>query len=669
MHKIRAILILVVALVATLSATASPREVIAINDDWRLFFAEDSDSDGADVVTLPHTWNSLPEEGGYLRTTASYMRDIQIPASWSGRRLFLRFGGAQSVATLFVNGQYVGEHRGGYTAFIFEITEKVLFGENNLLRVEVSNERRNDVLPTSSDMNLAGGIYRGVELIVTAQNIVSPLYYATDGVFVTPQSVSRTEVSGVVGVRLSTPELAHPVVGLRIVGPDGYEVSSTTQRVAKYDERRGVELPFEIVHPMLWSIASPQLYRFEVWVEGEHGVEDSVTVDTGFRSIAIDDDNHLIINDERVMIHGVGLAHDRAACGVAMSHEELMEDYDRIVDLGANALRSLGGPHDAVLYDRCDREGVLAWVDIPFSRSPLAFADVCYYPTAAFHDNGFEQLREVVYQNYNHPSVIMWGLFSLVWQRGDDVVPYVEELNTLAHTLDKRRLTVGCSNSDGAINFVTDLIVLRQNVGWSKGHADDVAVWCSQLSARDRWSDMRFAVCYGEEGIPSHLAERVERATRGARHLPERRQSYMHGRYADIIGSNDIFWGVWLETLCDYASSRRPYGINHSGLVGYDRRECKDAYYLYRALWNAEQPTLRITNRRWRERRDTVQHIEVYAPCRPTLLVNGEGVELRRVAAAQWRADSVVIRGAASIEAIDSLARTSDRIEIRCGGL
>ena len=131
-------------------------------------------------------------------------------------------------------------------------------------------------------------------------------------------------------------------------------------------------------------------------------------------------------------------------------------------------------PRTSLLYDMCDRTGVLAWVDMPFSRSTLGFLDICYYPTPQFKESGFEMLKEIVYQNFNHPSVVMWGLFNLVWQRGDDVVAYVKELNELAHSLDASRMTVGASNSDGEINFVTDLIVLRQDVGYYKGSVEDV---------------------------------------------------------------------------------------------------------------------------------------------------------------------------------------------------
>ena len=194
---------LLVGVITTNAATPS-RECYSLNGDWRFFFADEPDAADADYVTLPHTWNIGAEEGGYLRTTANYMRDIHIPAEWQGKRLFMRFGGAQSVAELFVNGKYVGEHRGGFTAFTFEITDFVRYGAENHLRVIVSNNQRNDVLPLSSDVDLAGGIYRDVELMVTPENIISPLYYGSEGVLVEQHIVSRDKAEGVVKLYLST---------------------------------------------------------------------------------------------------------------------------------------------------------------------------------------------------------------------------------------------------------------------------------------------------------------------------------------------------------------------------------------------------------------------------------------------------------------------------------
>ena len=647
-------------------AAAPERESYNLNEGWRFFFADEPDAADADYVTLPHTWNVDAVEGGYVRTTANYQRDIFIPAEWQGRRLFVRFGGAQSVAELFVNGKYVSEHRGGFTAFTFEITDFVRYDQENHLRVIVSNSQRSDVLPLSSDMDLAGGIYRDVELLVTPMDIISPLYYGSEGVLVEQREVSRDKASGVVKVYLSTRSVDHTTLTARVVDEDGYEVMTRTVKVSKISPERAIEVPFEIPHPQLWSLEKRTMYRVEVTLGDVKNPLDRMVVYTGLRSVTINDDNRLCINGVPVDVRGVSLPHDREGYGTAISRNHIAEDFVMMRDMGANAVRSIVGPHDDYLYDLCDKEGMLAWVDMPLARYEYSFADICYYPTAALRTNGFDQLKEVVVQNYNHPSVIMWGLFSLVWQRGDDVLGYIGELNELAHTLDASRPTVSCSNSDGAINFVTDLVVLRQNVGWSKGSIEDVDIWCGQLSSNKSWASLRCGVAYGEAGVRGHNCERVERASRDTRHLPERRQTDMHERYIEQIDEAGIFWGVWLDNMFDYASTRRAYGKNLAGMVEHNHVDKKDAYYLYRARWNKTEPTLRIADRGWRERRDMLQSIDVYSSVgEPLLVVEGDTITMRCVGKAHYRADSVEVHGTKAIHATDVSGRYTDSVTIR----
>lgn len=641
------------------------RESYLLNDNWRFFYADAADSDDADYVSLPHCWDS-DRVSGFHSTMANYMREVYIPESWKERRVFLRVGGAQRVAELFLNGSYVGEHHGGYTAFTFELTDGLRYGAVNYLRLIVSNNQRSDVLPTSSDMNIMGGINRDVELIVTGKDVISPLCHSSDGIFVVQQAVGRDRVAGVVRVMLSLRKADNATLHMRITDPDGYEVASHSLRATHLASEASVDIPFEIVEPMLWSPATPKLYGVEVSLGDERNPADVVAVTTGFRKISISEDNKLCINDEPVVVRGVNLPHDRQGEGVAVRYEHLMDDIAMIDDMGANAIRSLSGPHHRMLYDYADNAGWLVWIDMPFTRSPISLTDICYYPTVAFRENGFRQLEEIIMQNFNHPSVAMWGLFGLAWQRGDDVVGYIKELNDLAHKLDASRPTVGCSNADGAINFITDLIVLRQNVGWSKGEFEDVAVWCRQLSSNKMWSKLRSGVCYGEEGVMTHVSDDIKRATRGERLLPERRQTYMHTRYADILSRNDIFWGVWLDNMFDYASSRRAYGLNQSGMVCHDHRTKKDAYYLYRTLWNERDTTLHIVNRRWQERPAGAQYVDIFSSAGlPEVEVNGEPIEVVRVADGEYRTAPISIGREALISVSDNTGRHRDSMILR----
>ena len=653
---------LLLLLVATFAqgAELSPRTTYSLNDDWQFYFVHEGIA-SAEYVCLPHTWS---DEECYT-STAHYIRNIAIPATMRGKRLFLRFGGAQSVAEVFVNGRYVGEHHGAYTAFTLEITDKVRYGENNILTVVVSNNPRADVLPISTDQNLYGGIYRDVELLVTTKNIISPMAYGTDGVFVEQREVTVERASGVVQVHLSAKEEGAHMVNMRIIAPDGYEVCSCSVKSGKADKPLPVELPFVIDYPELWSPEKPTLYRVEASVGNISNPTDKLTFDVGFRDVSVNNNNRLCINGKECAVRGVNLAHDRQGVGVALSRENLDEDLSTICDMGANALRSLSGPHSAYLYDRCDREGVLVWVDVPLTCSSVNFSDIYYYPTSAYKTNGFEQLTEIVYQNFNHPSVVMWGLFSLVSTRGDDVLSYIRELDAMVHSLDSSRLSVACSNRDGEINFITDLIVLRQDVGWTKGSYDDVAVWCDQLKANKKFSKLRYGVCYGEEGVVGHTTDEVRRTERGATYLPERNQTIMHEKYSALIAEHNVFWGVWLDNMFDYASRQSSGGMRKSGVVCYDHASKKDSYYLYRTLWNKAEPTLYIAERKWQRRADKLQSVKVYSSVgRPELTVDDESVELEEVMPCVWYADSVMLDDVTTLRVVDASQKHHDSVKI-----
>ena len=489
--------------------------------------------------------------------------------------------------------------------------------------------------------------------------------YGVDGVFVEQREVSAERASGVVQVHLSAKEDGAHMVNMRIIAPDGYEVCSYSAKSGKADKPLPVELPFTIEYPELWSPEKPTLYRVEASIGNISNPVDKVTFDVGFRSVSVNDNNRLCINNKECDVRGVNLAHDHQGLGVALSHDNLDEDLTLVRDMGANAVRSLSGPHDAYLYDRCDREGMLVWIDMPLSCSSINFSDIYYYPTAAFKANGLEQLTEIVYQNYNHPSVVMWGLFSLVSGRGDDVVSYIRELNDVVHKLDPSRLSVACSNRDGELNFITDLIVLRQDVGWTKGSYDDVAVWCDQLKANKKFSKLRYGVCYGEEGVVGHTTDEVRRTEHGATYHPERNQTLMHEKYSALIAEHNVFWGVWIDNMFDYASHFCIDGMRESGMVCYDHTTKKDAYYLYRALWNTSEPTLYIAERKWQRRADKLQSVKVYSTVgRPELMVGDQSVELKEVMPKVWSADSVMFDDVTTLRVRDTSSKYRDSVRI-----
>ena len=643
-------------------ASVQAREVFPLNEGWRFFFKSENSSDNARHVTLPHTWNTDTGACGYfLETTANYQNDMYVPAEWASKRLFVKFYGVQNVADLFVNGYHVGAHRGGSTAFTFEITDKIRFGEDNALLVVVSNNSRDDVLPASTDMNLYGGIYREAELILTGKTAVSPLHLGSEGVLVRQNSVTSALVEGEAEIYLTSAGESTCMLTLDITAPDGRKVFTKRQKTRL--DGRPVVIPFSIADPQLWSPSSPALYRVTASI-GEETVTDSVTVRTGFRNIQVTTAGGLTINGERIPVHGVTLYHDNAISGGAVLAQDYDADLQQIRDLGANALRSAVMPHAQYLYDRCDEQGLLVWVDSPLHRSSF-LGDVAYFATPQFEQNGIQQLQEIIAQNYNHPSVVMWGIFSRLWMRGDDVTPYLRRLNDTAHAMDRSRPTVACSDQNGGLNFITDLIVWRQDVGWRKGSTDDVAVWRNQL--QKNWSNLRSGVCYGGCGFIGHKSYTAQAAPR-SNWMPEERQTRFHEEYVKNLQNDSLFWGTWINNMFDYGSARRPYGINGEGLVTIDRRERKDAYYLYRALWNERKPTLHIVDKRRSLRDRNRQAFSVYSSVgAPTLFVGADTVAMTQYAACQYRSDSVEIQGIVKVKAV--AGEQCDSVTLRVGNV
>ena len=627
-------------------ASVQAREVFPLNEGWRFFFKSENSSDNARHVTLPHTWNTDTGACGYfLETTANYQNDMYVPAEWASKRLFVKFYGVQNVADLFVNGYHVGAHRGGSTAFTFEITDKIRFGEDNALLVVVSNNSRDDVLPASTDMNLYGGIYREAELILTGKTAVSPLHLGSEGVLVRQNSVTSALVEGEAEIYLTSAGESTCMLTLDITAPDGRKVFTKRQKTRLDD--RPVVIPFSIADPQLWSPSSPALYRVTASI-GEETVTDSVTVRTGFRNIQVTTAGGLTINGERIPVHGVTLYHDNAISGGAVLAQDYDADLRIIRTMGANALRSAVMPHAQYLYDRCDEQGMLVWIDAPLHRSSF-LGDVSYFATPAFEQNGLDQLQEIVAQNINHPSVVMWGIFSRLWMRGDDVTPYIRRLNETARTMDPSRPTVACSDQNGDINFITDLIVWQQDVGWRRGSTDDVIVWRDQL--QKNWSHLRSGVCYGGSGFLGHKSYTAQSEPR-SNWMPEEKQTRFHEEYAKNLQNDSLFWGAWIDNMFDYGSSRRPYGINGAGLVTLNRREKKDAYYLYKAMWNGAEPTLHIVDKRRRLRDYEKQAFRVYSSAgTPTLIVGRDTLAMSEYAPFQYRSDSVAIHGMIEVKA------------------
>lgn len=622
-----------------LFVTASARDIYQLNDGWEFFFKSENTSDNARIVTLPHSWNTDPLAGQNFReTTGNYLREIYIPNEWASKRIFIKFYGAQTVTDLFLNGAHIGEHKGGGTAFAFELTNWIRFGMDNSLQVVVSNTFRSDVLPVSTDQNLYGGLYRDVELIVTDETAISPLYYGSEGVLCRPSRVTKERVEGEMEVHMLTNRNTDATLYLEIFNERGKTIYTRSQRIM--GQHKSIRIPFFFDQPQLWSPKTPHLYTATVRLSND-SYHDEVHIRTGFRAVERNSDSGWIaINGEARQLKGVTLQHDHALGGL-MDNMQLEADLQQVQELGATAIRSSMQPHEQHLYNLCDEQGMLVWIDIPMHRAPF-IGDMAYYTTPAFEHNAREQLREIIAQNMNHPSVIMWGIFSRLVPRGEDILQCIRNLNTEAKRLDPKRLTVACSDQDGPINFITDLIAWRQDVGWQRGSTSDLQLWRDQLKAN--WGHLGSAVTYGGEGFLGMTARTTQQQRTN---LPtEERQTRFHEEYSRQLEADSLFWGMWVENMFEYGSARRPYGLNANGLITLDRREKKDAYYLYRALWNKHAKTVHLANRRDRIRSLSEQSFTVYSSEKdPVLMINDDTVRLWNTSPCIYRSDTVQLRG------------------------
>lgn len=642
---------------ATLPLAA--RECYSLNDDWNFFFGHEAEADRARHITLPHTWNEDALAGSfpYMRAQGIYRRTLYLPKEWAEKRLFLRFGSASTVTDLTVNGQYAGSHRGAGVAFVFEITDLVRFGEQNTLMVEVSNAARNDVMPLSTDRNIYGGLTRGVELIVTDPVAISPLHLGCEGLLVHTDRISEDGAEGVAELYLTLRQPHAVEITLTARDATGRTLFSQRRNIkSNYNFERPVRIPFTIENAPLWSPEHPTLCSFTAEIEAGEWC-DRVEVKTGLRTLQLTE-RALLLNGRPIRLQGLSLTYDHPRDGALYGPYGVAEDLALLYDVGANAVRSPFGPHDPLLYEACDSEGLLAWIDLPFERSPL-LADICYYASPAFEEHGVRLLEEIIAQHMNHPSVIFWGLFADMKAVDGRLIDYIGRLKNRATALDPTRPTVAVSNQDGPINFITEAITWHLNLGWERGNAEDVAIWLSQLGRR--WSHLKSAIYYGFEGFVNQQPEQyAQKAEHGTLDLPERRQSRLHEEYVRALSADTLLWGWWVNALSDYKSARRAERMNGSGLVAWNRNEKKDSYYLYRAVWNHKKPTLHLADKRRAERRLEPQRFVFYLSegFAPMALLNGDTLQLERYAPCIYRTEEVMPRRENRLQIIASVPDT-----------
>ena len=609
------------------------RQDILLNNDWNFRFSHQVQKGTEVRVDLPHTWNAQDALSGkidYKRGIGNYEKNLFIRPEWKGKRLFIRFEGVNNIADVFINRRHIGEHRGGYGAFIFEITGKVEYGKENSILVRVNNGEQLDIMPLVGDFNFYGGIYRDVHLLITDETCISPLDYASPGVRLIQDSVSHRYAKVRAIVDLSNGSSGNQEVELNVRLLDGQRVvkEGTKNVNLSGNEVMQQELTFEIDQPHLWNgRQDPFLYQAEVTLFRNGQMVDRVTQPLGLRFYRIDPDKGFFLNGKHLPLQGVCRHQDRSEVGNALRPQHHEEDVALMLEMGVNAVRLAHYPQATYFYDLMDKNGIIVWAEIPFV-GPGGYNDKGFVDLPAFRANGKEQLKELIRQHYNHPSICVWGLFNELTELGDNPVEYIKKLNVLAHQEDTTRPTTSASNQMGDLNFITDAIAWNRYDGWYGGTPADLGKWLDRMHK----DNPKICIAISEYGAGAsiyHQQDSLVKTVPTSWWHPENWQTYYHIENWKTISSRPYVWGSFVWNMFDFGAAHRTEGdrpgINDKGLVTFDRKVRKDAFYFYKANWNREEPMLYLTGKRNTVRTQRLQTITAFTnQAGAELFVNGK---------------------------------------------
>ncbi len=625
-HLVVLAVLLIVAIDST-SAGTDPRIDRIINDQWKF---TRSDPVGAAAVrfddarwmpvTLPHTWNALDgQDGGndYYRGTGWYRKVLTLEETLRSKHVFLRFEAASLVTTVYVNGTEVGTHKGGFAAFCFDITPFAKFGRSNVIAVRVNNARNPDVTPLSGDFTVFGGIYRNVHLLILDPLSVTPLDHASSGIYLTQKAIdhSMAKVEVIAMVRNEDEHVRTATIQWSVLGKAGNVVarrdSTFTIDSLTTSALRG---ELAIATPHLWQgKTNPYLYtvRTEVIVDGK--ILDRVDQPLGLRRYTVDPDRGFFLNGTSYPLHGVNRHQDRLNMGWAITEKEQKEDYGLIDELGCTVVRLAHYQHAQAFYDLCDKGGMVAWAE-------LALVDRVT-ESQQFVDNCKQQLTELILQNYNHPSICFWSMENELIPDADPQYygGVVKQLHELAKQLDPTRLTTVASrgNYDGAalMNTATDVIGYNVYKGWYEAMPEDFAAYADDMHRRFPERAMAISEYGAGAGTTQHELSPGKPVPQGHWH-PEEWQAHLHEIIWRAMAKRPFLWGTFVWNMFDFASDGRAEGEqpgrNDKGLMTYDRKIRKDAFYFYKSEWNP-QPMVHITSKRFDPRPAGKTSFKVYS--------------------------------------------------------
>ena len=585
------------------------------------------------VVALPHTWNALDgQDGGadYWRGIGVY--EIDLPNPTEGAKQYIEFQGANHVATVYCNGRELGTHKGGFSTFRFDLTP-AMKKEGNVLTVTVSNAP-SDIYPQNADFTFYGGLYRAVNFIEVNPIHFDLLKHGTNAVFVTPHVSGKTRLDL---FPVNTCKCKH-TIKVTLKDAEGNVVGTAETKAEAH-----THVLIDVKEPHLWNgIADPYCYTAEASICEEDTVLDTVTVTYGYRSFHVDSNTGFHLNGKSLPLHGVSRHQDRKNKGWAISRADHEEDCALIKELGANTIRLAHYQHDQYFYDLCDHTGFVLWAEIPFISQ--------FIPSQEAYENTISQMTELVAQNYNHPAIMFWGISNeiLIGADNEPLRKNLRDLHKLAKSMDPSRLTtmaqVSMTPMDSEHNYITDVVSYNHYFGWYGGDVEDNGPWFDAFHKLN--PDIPLGVSeYGAENILLwHTAEPENHD------YTEEYANHYHQEMLKTFAARPFLWSTHQWNCFDFAADARNeggvQGMNNKGLINYDRKIKKDAFYLYKAWWNPE-PMVHVSGCRFVNRGPGAErNVIVYTNCETvTLVVNGVDVATKAAVDHMIVFEGVVVDG------------------------
>lgn len=631
-------LTLLLACLGLMTMQAEGRKVESFNSGWsfkkapaekELALNAPKWESGWSEVEIPHTWNAKDmqvQANNFYEGAAYYKKNYFFPADLKGKRVFLRFEGVGSCAEVFVNGMLATSHKGGYSAFACEISPLLKVGEENEIIVKADNKSRPDVIPVNHNLfGVYGGIYRPVWLIVTEPYNISVTDCASPGVYITQKNVSKKQADVKVKVKLDNGTLQPVPVTLQntIYDQEGKQIATDSQSFELTAQgEQAYESSFTIKKPTLWQgRENPYLYKVVSRLIKDGQVIDEMVQPLGLRKYEIVAGKGFYLNGEKYPMYGVTRHQDWWGLGSALKNENHDFDLATIMDVGATTVRFAHYQQSDYLYSRCDSLGLIIWAEIPFVNRV----------TGQEAENCRNQLREMIRQSFNHPSIYVWGLHNEVYQPHQYTKELTQSLHDLAKTEDPDRYTVsvnGYGHMEHPVNLVADIQGMNRYFGWYEKKIQDIKPWVEGLEKNYPHQKLMLTE-YGADANLNHQTEYLGDALNWTKEFyPETFATKTHEYQWSVIAAHPYIIASYLWNTFDFCAPMWVRGgvpaRNMKGLVTFDRKIKKDSYFWYKANWSKE-PVLFLTQRRnWdREKKET--SITVYSNIgTPTVYLNGK---------------------------------------------